>query len=55
MESVLAPKLGYSVYMKLMVASISVRTFQAEVQVSWWKFVKLVQIGVLTSKRPDGV
>jgi hypothetical protein len=32
--------------MKLMVAIMSVRTFQAEVQLSWWKLVKLVQMGV---------
>lgn len=49
------PKPTSSEYMKLIVATMRALTFQAEVHVSWWKLVKVVQIGVLTSKRPEGV
>lgn len=41
--------------MNEMVARTMVSTFQAVDHVSLWKFVKVVQMGVSTSKRPEGV
>ena len=41
--------------MKDIVARTMVRTFQLLVQDYLWKLVKVVQIGLETSKRPEGV